>query len=281
MPYCVALSFSRTKFTSSIAILSESGGSSSRICRVCGAGLAVERLREEQQPHGRRHLAERLAKFFLIGRGDKRHPAIMTAWELIVRGSGAEQLVRRSAKPSNDQLKDLLRSPNDRRSALRRAGRRDSRRRCCWRACRSAARRSCAAVNSVQVLRTSFGATRAGSRGVLACTPSARWCRTTRTGCSCADRRRSASTAHRAADRQPTADCRSARSGTLRAPPSGSASSVRPRPAARVPARAPAAVARRRPVLSVRALRLVLVAALSVLAIVAHAPVHLRSASGC
>ena len=59
MPYCAALSLSRTKFTSSIAILSESGGSSSRICRVCTHGLAVERLREEQQAHGRGHLVER------------------------------------------------------------------------------------------------------------------------------------------------------------------------------------------------------------------------------
>ena len=38
MPYCAALSFSRMKFTSSIAILSESGGSSSRICLVCTHG---------------------------------------------------------------------------------------------------------------------------------------------------------------------------------------------------------------------------------------------------
>ena len=35
------------------------------------ARLAVERLREEQQPHGRRHLVERFAKLVLIGRGEE------------------------------------------------------------------------------------------------------------------------------------------------------------------------------------------------------------------
>jgi hypothetical protein len=34
-PYTFAVSPSRMRFTSSIVILSESGGSSSRICRVC------------------------------------------------------------------------------------------------------------------------------------------------------------------------------------------------------------------------------------------------------
>ena len=65
-PYCFALSASRTRFASSIVILSDSGGSSSRICCVCTTRLAAERLREKQQPHRRGHFRERVAEFLLI-----------------------------------------------------------------------------------------------------------------------------------------------------------------------------------------------------------------------
>ena len=117
-------------------------------------------------------------------------------------------------------------------------------------------------VKSEQVLRASFGRDARRQRGGSACTPSGRWCRTTRTGCSCAGRRRSARSAHRRRTAA-TAGCRNARSGTLRAPPSGSASSGRRRPAARGPARAPAAGAAPRP-FGPRGFGFVLIAALAV-----------------
>jgi len=85
----------------------------------------------------------------------------------------------------------------------------------------------------------------------FACTPTARSCRTTRTARSYGGRRRSASTVHRPRTAA-RAGRRIARIGRPRAPPSGWASSARPRPGTAGPVRAPAADAAP-PVLSARA----------------------------
>jgi hypothetical protein len=83
-------------------------------------------------------------------------------------------------------------------------------------------------------------ASRAQAAPGSACTPSARWCRTTRIARSYGGRRRSASTVPRPRTAA-RAGRRIARIGRLRAPPSGSGSSARPRPGIAAPARAAAA----------------------------------------
>jgi len=99
----------------------------------------------------------------------------------------------------------------------------DRRRTACRRCARLSARRAPAAPRS-------------------ACTPSARSCRTPCTARSCGDPRRSASSGCRG--RPPaTTGGRTARSGTPRAPPSGSGSSARPRPAGHDQASVPLAAA--------------------------------------
>ena len=198
MPYCAALSFSRTKFTSSIAILSESGGSSSRICRVCTHGLAVERLREEQQPHRARSsrrtiraaCPDRPGRAATCADYDGSGDWGLGGWGLRVSPSVhhvpsrhclLEQIVERLAR------------------AVRRAATS-----CCWRPCWSGARRSCAARRARRCCARP-SARRAPAARRSACTPSGRWCRTTRTARSCADRRRTAGSAHR---RRPAATSR-------------------------------------------------------------------------
>ena len=254
MPYCAALSFSRMKFTSSIAILSESGGSSSRICRACRHVSQSSVCVKNSSRTGAVISIERFAELFLIGWGEQRHLTRLSALgragrtrcgtrstaerpRPLARGEDHARRTDRLAlalsgrSPSPEPQLYLNRSSNAWRAAagagralLRRAGLTLDRR----------ARREQRAVVARILRRDARGQLRRS-----ACTPSARWCRTTRTARSCAGRRRTSDSGCR---RRPaaTAGCRSARSGRPRAPPSGSASSVRRRPAADVRARGPA-----------------------------------------
>jgi hypothetical protein len=107
-----------------------------------------------------------------------------------------------------------------------------------WRACWSGARSSCAGRTEGSCCARPW-AQHAREAGRSACTPIARSCRTTRTARSCGDRRRTSRSGCRLGSAA-TTGCRTARSGRLRAPPSGSASSVRRHPAADGPAPGPA-----------------------------------------
>ena len=200
MPYCLALSGSRTRFTSSTLIFADSRGSSSRICRVC------------------------------------RHVPQPSVW---VKNSSRTFLAI-AAKAARDVPDWRVRS-GPRLSYLNRSSN-------ACRAlvgpgvpvCRSTVVRG---ANSAHSFRLSFGETRPEDRA--GCIRSGRSCRTTRTGCSCGDRRRIASSGWRPRPGR-RAGCRIERSGIPRGRPSGWASADRTHPAVAGPARAapssPAAV---------------------------------------
>ena len=192
-----------------MVILSDSAGSSSRICRVCQTGLAVERLREKQQPHRPRHLREVVAQPFLIG---GRISDIVYPW--IPH--------RRSASPASEcvSLEQIV----ERLARARRSGGRAG-----------LTLDGGARLEQRAGFRSSFGATRAANR--LRALPSC--ARVERHAVDAAVNIDAASRAPRVQLRPaPPADCRSARSGRPRATPSGSASSVPRHPAAGGPGRA-------------------------------------------
>ena len=167
------------------------------------AGLAVERLREEQQAHRPRHRREVVAEPFLIRRRDQCHRCRPTAESGPVRL--LEQIIERLAGARRAGRAGLAldrRARREERAQVSLVLRGDARGQRLLRALPAGARVERHAVDAAVQVDAAAGA--AGVR----------------------------------LDRQRPAGCRSARTGRPRASPSGSASSVRTRSGAAVPARA-------------------------------------------